>query len=79
MFLTGLDHPQGVQSSEAPEASLETTARNSPMKAILIGKRPGERPRLSLEQKVRLMVRRYRAAEKRRKRKEAARFWRQIP
>ena len=36
------------------------------MKEISFEMRPRERPRLSLEQKVRLLARRYRAAEKRR-------------
>lgn len=43
------------------------------MKEISSKKGPIERPRLSLEQKLLLIVHRYRAAEKRRKQKEAAR------
>lgn len=43
------------------------------MKEISPDTRTAERPRLSLEQKIMLLVRRYREAEKRRQRKEAAR------
>ncbi len=43
------------------------------MKEIPSDTRTAERPRLSLEQKIMLLVRRYREAEKRRQRKEAAR------
>lgn len=43
------------------------------MKEISSETRPVERPRHSIEQKLMLMVHRYRAAEKRRKQKEAAR------
>ena len=44
------------------------------MKEIPPDIRTAERPRLSLEQKIMLLVRRYREAEKRHQRKEAARF-----
>lgn len=41
------------------------------MKEIPLKRIPGNRPRLSLEQKIMLLVRRFRAAEKRRKQSDA--------
>jgi hypothetical protein len=43
------------------------------MKPSLSEMNPGSRPRLSLQQKIMVMARRYRAAEKRRKQKDAVR------
>jgi hypothetical protein len=43
------------------------------MKKVPSEMRPGGRPRPSLEQKIMVLVRRYRAAQKRHKQKEAAR------